>query len=105
MIINGIKLEMFCLIITQNAAARCLQEQYKRTLLLPKGKVTVASLLELQQHNPPEHLRLEIEPLARCGADKVTPSLQSHQNGFHTSCPVCLCSWPYCNGCAAMLCM
>lgn len=49
----------------------CLQEQYKRTLLLPTGKVTVAKLLEFQQRNPPEQLRLEIEPLARFGASRV----------------------------------
>ena len=48
-----------------------MQEQFKRSLLLPRGEVTASRLLEIQQQHPPEHLRLEIDPLARTGADKV----------------------------------
>lgn len=48
-----------------------MQEQFKRSLLLPRGEVTASKLLEIQQQHPPEHLRLEIDPLARTGADQV----------------------------------
>lgn len=37
-----------------------------------KGQVTVTKLLKVQQHQPPEHLRLDIEPLTRFGIDKVS---------------------------------
>lgn len=57
-----------------------MQEQFKRSLLLQKGQVTLAELLKTQQQHPPEHLRLEIEPLARSGADKVNECPQQEQH-------------------------
>ncbi|DBA67866.1 TPA: hypothetical protein ACH3X2_014210 [Trebouxia sp. C0005] len=45
-------------------------ETPRRTLLLDKGQVNAAQLLEIQQHHPHHELRIEIEPLARHGMQR-----------------------------------
>lgn len=45
-------------------------ETSRRTLLLSKGQVNAAQLLEIQQHHPHHQLHIEIEPLARHGMQR-----------------------------------
>jgi len=60
---------------TADRVAALLQEPPQRTLLLGKGQVDAAQLLEIQQHHPHHQLRIEIEPLARHGMQQVRQHL------------------------------
>ena len=60
---------------TADRVAALLQETPQRTLLLGKGQVDAAQLLEIQQHHPHHQLRIEIEPLARHGMQQVRQHL------------------------------
>ena len=60
---------------TADRAAALLQETSRRTLLLSKGQVNAAQLLEIQQHHPHHQLHIEIEPLARHGMQRVRQHL------------------------------
>ena len=62
------------LAVCEHRSTVMLQEAPRRTLLLDKGQVGASKLLEIQQHHPHHHLRLEIEPLARPGMPQV-PSM------------------------------
>lgn len=55
--------------------AALLQETPRRTLLLGKGQVSAAQLLDIQQHHPHHQLHIEIEPLARHGMQRVRQHL------------------------------
>lgn len=58
-----------------NRVAALIQETPRRTLLLGKGQVNAAQLLQIQQHHPHHQLHIEIVPLARHGMQQVRQHL------------------------------